>query len=78
MKKIQLNNSEKNNNYYPEKFIKDDDFRISNSLENIKFNHYNLNDKSSGSLFEGTLVNYLYDIFNIITYRNMCFYRNQK
>ena len=73
-----INNQEKKEKDYPENFIKVDDFRISNSLENIKFNHYNPNDKSSGSLFEGTLVNYLYDIFNIITNGNLCFYRNQK
>ena len=63
---------------YPENFIKDDDFRISDSLENIKFNDYTPNDKSSGSFFEGTIINYLYDIFNVITNGNLCFYRNQK
>lgn len=77
-KNLANKNSEKKNNEYPENFIKDDDFRISNSLENIKFNHYEPNDKSSGSLFEGTIINYLYDIFNVITNGNLCFYRNQK
>lgn len=77
-KNLDNNNEEKKEKDSPNNFIKDDDFRISNSLENIKFNHYDPNDKSSGSLFEGTLINYLYDIFNIITNGNLCFYRNQK
>jgi len=76
--KLDKDNQDKKLKEYPENFIKDDDFRISNSLKNIKFNHYNPNDNLSGSLFEGTLVNYLYDIFNIITNGNLCFYRNQK
>ena len=76
--KLDKDNQKKKVKEYPDNFIKDDDFRISNSLENIKFNHYAPNDKLSGSLFEGTLVNYLYDIFNIITNGNLCFYRNQQ
>lgn len=63
---------------FPDNLIKHDDFRLNEKLENIEFNYYIPDNNIVGTLFEGEVTNYIYDIFNLLTLGHLSFYRNQK
>ena len=63
---------------FPESFIKTDDLRINENIENINFNYFIPDNNIVGTLFEGDVINYVYDIFNLLTLGNLSFYRNIK
>ena len=70
------NDSNKKEDNFPINFIKQDDFRIDENIENIKYNYYIPDNNNVGTLFEGDVTNCIYDIFNLLTMGNLIFYRN--
>ena len=70
------NESNQKDGDFPMNFIKEDDFRINENIEHIKYNYYVPDNNKVGSLFEGDVINCIYDIFNLLTMGNLDFYRN--
>lgn len=65
-------------NDFPPNFIKPDDFRMNEDIENLEFNYYIPDNKTVGTLFAGDVTNYIYDLFNLLTLGKVSFYRNER
>ena len=58
--------------------LNDDDFKLKDTIETIKYEPYIVDNNISGTLFESDISNYIYDIFYILSSGKVNMMRNKK
>ena len=75
---INLSQSQEDNILEKSTILNDDDFKLKDTIETIKFEPYNIDNNATGKLFETDTINYVYDIFYILSSGKVNMTRNKK
>jgi len=75
---INKNESNENNNLDKSIKLNDSDLKLKDTIEKIKCETYNPDNRVIGSLFEGDILSYIYDILYILSSGKINMMRNKK
>ena len=71
-------NESNENNKFEETKLNDSDLKLKDTIETVKYAPYNADNRVIGSLFEGDILNYIYDILYILSSGKVNMMRNKK